>query len=331
MRLFTQLPLNERNLLISNTAESLGLSDGIVEKDFWVCYTLDHLFHFNPWQKQFAFKGGTSLSKCFGLISRFSEDIDLILDWRVLGFTADDLWKKRSKTKQDLFNKEVNAATAVFLRETFLPQLQIEFSGLLKEDFSLWIDGADPQTVHFAYPRVFTNEVIISEIRLEIGALAAWTPTQAANVTSFVAQKYPNIFKKPSTMILTTSPERTFWEKVTILHKEAYRTTGSIPSRYSRHYYDLYCMGRSDVKKAAYDNLDLLEQVVRFKDRFYPSGSAHYDTAKPPTLKLTPAGDSIAILRRDYESMKSMIFGAPPSFDELMTSLQLMESEMNRL
>ena len=89
----------------------------------------------------------------------------------------------------------------------------------------------------FAYPRLFSEGAILPIIRLEIGALAAWTPTQEATITSFAAEQYPQVFLQPGTSLRTVSPERTFWEKVTILHKEAFRTNGKIPPRYSRHYY----------------------------------------------------------------------------------------------
>lgn len=106
MRNIARLSDNDRRELFRNTADKMGLNDAIVEKDFWVCFTLDYLFHRSPWKESITFKGGTSLSKAFHLISRFSEDIDLILDWRVLGYGKDEPWEKRSNTKQDAFNKE---------------------------------------------------------------------------------------------------------------------------------------------------------------------------------------------------------------------------------
>ena len=91
----------DRRVLFRNTAQQTGLHEAIIEKGFWVCLTLDHLFHHSPWKAAFTFKGGTSLSKCYGLIQRFSEDIDLILDWRVLGYGLHEPWAPRSNTKQD--------------------------------------------------------------------------------------------------------------------------------------------------------------------------------------------------------------------------------------
>lgn len=121
MRNIAQLSESERSELFRNTASKMGLNDAIVEKDFWVCYTLDYLFHRCQWKKSITFKGGTSLSKAFNLIRRFSEDIDLILDWRVLGYGMNEPWENRSKTKQDIFNKEANKRAEDFLREQFCP------------------------------------------------------------------------------------------------------------------------------------------------------------------------------------------------------------------
>lgn len=321
----------EREELFLVTAREIGLPEAMVEKDFWVCWTLDYLFHGCPWAAHLAFKGGTSLSKCFGLIQRFSEDIDLILDWRLLGYEKDEPWTERSKNQQDKFNKEANARTEAFLQETFLPQLQADFGKLLDDEFSLYIEEDDPQTVCFGYPRSFQEGSILPVVRLEIGALAAWTPAKRTEITSYAARQYPHVFQHSTTSILTVAPERTFWEKVTILHKEAFRTNGKFPARYSRHYYDLWCMDTSPVKAAAYGNLELLEQVVRFKERFYPAGSAHYELAKPGTMRLLPPEDCVPLLREDYEHMKNMIFGETPEFEEIMDCVERLEREINGL
>lgn len=321
----------EREELFLVTAREIGLPEAMVEKDFWVCWTLDYLFHDCPWAAHLAFKGGTSLSKCFGLIQRFSEDIDLILDWRLLGYEKDEPWTERSKNQQDKFNKEANARTEAFLQETFLPQLQADFGKLLDDEFSLHIEEDDPQTVCFGYPKSFQEGSILPVVRLEIGALAAWTPAKRTEITSYAAQQYPPVFRHSTTSILTVAPERTFWEKVTILHKEAFRINGKFPARYSRHYYDLWCMDTSPVKAAAYGNLELLERVVRFKERFYPAGSAHYERAKPGTMRLLPPEDCIPLLREDYEHMKNMIFGETPEFEEIMDCMERLEREINEL
>lgn len=108
MRNIALLSKVDREVLFSRTAEKMKMHPSIVEKDFWVCFMLDHLFHDCLYKDAFVFKGGTSLSKSYHVIERFSEDIDLILDWRKL-IDNTNPWDERSKTKQDQYNKEINA------------------------------------------------------------------------------------------------------------------------------------------------------------------------------------------------------------------------------
>lgn len=326
-----RLPSKDREALFRNTAQKMRMSEAIIEKDFWVCWSLDYLFHKCKWKDHFAFKGGTSLSKGYHLIKRFSEDIDLVLDWCLLGFGKEEPWLERSYTKQDYFIKEANERAEHFLRTTFIPVMTTDFKDELDIAASINIDEADGQTIHFIYPQSFSDKSILQEIRLEIGALAAWTPTTVLEITPYSADKYPHLFKQSTTSILTVIPERTFWEKVTILHREAYRTNGSIPMRYSRHYYDLYCMADSDVKKAAFSNLELLKKVVDFKAKFYRCPWAKYEEATPGLMKLIPPDSSEEILRDDYEHMQNMLYGNIPSFDQIMKRIKALENEINNL
>lgn len=332
MRNIATINETDRKALIHNTAAKMGMTDAIIEKDFWVCYMLDYLFHRCAWKDHIAFKGGTSLSKAYGLIERFSEDIDLILDWRVLGYGINEPWNERSNTKQDLFNKEANTRAENFLRDTFLPAVSADLSAELGDIVKCIIDENDPQTVKIFYPNSFADRSILQEIRLEIGALAAWTPAAVKPTTPYAALHYARLFKEPTTEILTVLPERTFWEKVTILHREAYRPENStVPTRYSRHYYDLWCMAKSPVKDAAFADIDLLEKVVRFKEKFYRCPWARYDEAKPGTMKLIPSEKNIKALREDYEHMKNMIFGEKPAFDVILDAIKALEDEINTL
>lgn len=330
MRNIAKINENDRKALFHNTAAKMGMTDAIVEKDFWVCYMLDYLFHRSAWKDNIAFKGGTSLSKAYGLIERFSEDIDLILDWRVLGYGINEPWQERSNTKQDIFNKEANARAEVFLRDTFLPALLADLTAELGGKVNCFIDDNDPQTVKIVYPNSFSDSSILQEIRLEIGALAAWTPVKEATITPYSAQLYERLFAQPSTDVLTVLPERTFWEKVTILHREAFRPEERpFPSRYSRHYYDLYKMMKSSVKNSALADNDLLERVVKFKDKFYRCPWARYDLANRGTMKLLPPDYNISKLRADYEHMQNMLFGEKPTFDEIMDAMAKLETEIN--
>ena len=332
MNKIAKLDDETRRILFRNTAQKMGLHEAIVEKDFWVCFMLDYLFSKSEWKDSFTFKGGTSLSKCYHLIERFSEDIDLILDWRVIGYKTNEPWVDRSNMQQEKFNKDANLKAASFLKEELLPKLISDVSVLLDREAVFYIDEGDPQTICFEYPRIFSDASILQMIRLEIGALAAWSPATKKVVIPFVANYYPHLFEDPKINILTVSVERTFWEKITILHHEANRPEKlKLPSRYSRHYYDLYCIAKSKFKECAFNNLGLLEQVVDFKKKFYPRKWAKYEEAVPGTLKLVPPLYRFSDLAKDYKDMKEMFYGDYPEFDELMKMIKCLEDEINKL
>ncbi len=331
MRKIAKVSAKDREALFRNTAAKMGMSEAIIEKDFWVCYMLDYLFHRCAWKENLAFKGGTSLSKAYDLIERFSEDIDLILDWRVLGYGINEPWEERSNTKQDIFNKEAGSKAEIFLRESFLPAIISDLTAELGADVKCFIDADDGQTVKFSYPNSFSDQSILQEIRLEIGALAAWTPVKQQSIMPYAAKVYGRVFEQPETNILTVLPERTFWEKVTILHREAFRDENRpFPSRYSRHYYDVYCMTKTPVKDRALADTELLKRVVDFKDKFYRCPWARYDLAGRGTMRLMPPEYNVEKLRDDYEHMQNMIFGEKPSFEEILDGIQKLETEMNR-
>ena len=235
MREFARLSQEDRADAVIAAARERGMHPAIVEKDFWMCWMLSYLFGESEFRSSFALKGGTSLSKAFGLIERFSEDVDLIFDWRLLGYGLEEPWERRSNTKQDAFVERINDDAARFLRNELMPKMgaYLEEQGISAA--SLVVDDGDLQTLRFFYPQSFSDTSILQEIRLETGALAAWTPTAVASVSPYIAEVFPTLLSRPSAAVRVVSPERTLWEKATILHKEAFRTNGRFPKRYSRH------------------------------------------------------------------------------------------------
>ena len=328
---FARLPKGERDDAVTVVALGMDTHPAIVEKDFWVCWMLRYLFDESCFRGHFAFKGGTSLSKGFGLIERFSEDIDLIFDWRMLGYGLDEPWEKRSNTKQDAFVERINADGARFLAEELRPEMEayLEKQGI--EGWSMGIDEADPQTLRFFYPQSFSDDSILQEIRLETGALAAWTPTRAVPISPYVAERYPGSFDVGHANVRTVAAERTFWEKATILHKEAFRTNDNFPARYSRHYYDLFRLSQSGIADSAMADTALLHDVVNFKMTFWRSNVARYDLCVPGTMRLVPPSGSLGKIREDYESMRRMIYGGVPSFEEVMDGIAALEERINSL
>jgi hypothetical protein len=186
--------------------------------------------------------------------------------------------------------------------------------------------------VNFYYPQIFEAEYLRSCVRLEIGPLAEWMPSHQTVVTPFAAEKYPALFEQRDTEVLTVDVERTFWEKTTILHKIANFPEGKVlPPRYARHLYDVYSMGNSWVKEAAFKRKELLEKDVVFKQKFYYAKSAHYETATLKGIQLLPGYRLMKELSDDYQAMCNMIYGKIPKFEEIITYLEKLQDEIHTL
>jgi hypothetical protein len=324
-----KLPPQERADLFLLAATSMGVTPAILEKDFWVCFILEYLFQRSPMQRRLVFKGGTSLSKCYHLIARFSEDVDLILDWRELGYSLSEPWEERSNTKQEQFKQDCLARTNSYLRDVFVPTVQHDLSVELGSPVTLY-PAREEETVFFEYPHEFNPSSTLGYIRLEIGPLAAWTPTESANIRSYLSEQIPQLILNATFPVKTVKPERTFWEKATILHQEANRPESkTMLSRYSRHYYDLYKMSQSFVKDNALGDMHLLEKVVRFKEKFYRTPWSKLSDAKSGSFRLVPSGYRIRELNRDFEAMKEMFIGEAPSFQQILAGLHELEQEIN--
>lgn len=324
MERVARLPASERNGLFTEAAARMGTTPVVVEKDFWVTWVLDRLFRQPALARLLMFKGGTSLSKVYRVIERFSEDIDLILDWRLL--TEVDPEAERSGSQQAMLNKAIDAEAQAYIAGDLLAQVTAALDGVcrcaLAED--------DPHVIHIQYPAAFSDAYLRPEVRLEIGPLAAWVPSEERPISCYAADLFPQLFVQRECTVRVIKAERTFWEKATILHHETHRPAGNPqPPRYSRHYYDLARMAVSPIRQTALADTELLTKVVAFKQRFYPRGWARYDLAKPGTLRLVPDGEVLASVQSDYRVMGNMIFGEIPAFDEIMTTLQELQNDIN--
>ena len=325
MKHFEALTIDERSLYFEQASGRLDLPPAAIEKDFWVTWVLGRLFSSPLLASKVLFKGGTSLSKVFGLIERFSEDIDLVLDWNEV--VPEDPNLERSKTKQDQFNKAVPERSREYIERVFLPEVLRLMAGICSAE----VETGAPDVISIRYPTKFSDSYLRPEIRLEIGPLAQWIPHARYAVTSYVADAFPDLFEEPACHVIAIKAERTFWEKATILHHEAHRPESSeIPARYSRHYYDLYMMAANEsLKQVVLRDLELLESVVAFKMKFYPRGWARYDLARPGTLRLVPSDQRLMELHSDYDAMKEMIFGDCPAFQDMVVVLRALEDEIN--
>ena len=255
----------------------------------------------------------------------------MVLDWREVNDGEDPL-EQRTNNQQRRINESLNENAIEFIAETLMPWLNEALGSLCELEIN--DDEIDQgHVVRVEYPKSADSAGILPYIQLEIGPLASWLPHSEHSVTPYAAEDFPQFFDSPNCPVRAIDAERTFWEKATILHHEANRPEASpVPSRYSRHYYDLCMMASNvDLKASSLRQPDLLANVVEFKKRFYPRGWADYDAAVAGSLKLVPPHYVLTAMQRDYEEMQEMIFGDSPTFDEIITSLENLEAQINHL
>jgi len=338
-----RLPAADRADLFQVIGTGRGLTSAMIEKDFWVCWALKRLFTLPDPPAGLLFKGGTSLSKVFGVIERFSEDVDLSFDRAGLGFAgeSDPLNASTGKRRKRGLEALADMCRQV-VRERLLPQLAAAFADALRESPSaawgleLADDDPDGQTLLFRYPSVTSSRAsdepayIQPVVRLEIGARSDHWPAVEATVTPYAAEDFPHLFKEPESKVLALAAERTFWEKATLLHMWHHAPAEKrFRDRQSRHYYDVVRLYEHESGQAAVKDIELLVKVARHKEVFFPSAWARYADAKPGTLRLVPPDSRLLELEQDYRKMQEMIFGEPPAFRRILDVLREIEGQVN--
>jgi len=334
-----ELTPQQRVELFERAALESGMQAVILEKDFWVCWTLKELFRLPAIGEHLIFKGGTSLSKVFKVIERFSEDIDVSIDRGYLGFGGGNEPEAGASNKERQRRIEaLKAACQQKIAGALLPALEAAIQAKIRREdkWSLRQDEDDPdlQTLLFDYPTSFAPEAIgyiRRAVKIEMGARADHWPCETKAVTPYVAEQFPQGFREPSCTVKVLSVERTFWEKVTILHAEYHRPPDKpIPDRHSRHYCDVYELIQKGVAIRANTRLDLLERVTQHKSLFFKSSWANYSEAARGTLRVAPPEHRLKSLREDYAKMQQMFFAEPPDFDNMFAVLKRWELEFNQ-
>lgn len=339
MDAFAQSSIEDRRLIFEQAAAARQMSPQILEKDFWVCWTLKQLFGLPTIGEHLIFKGGTSLSKVFKIIERFSEDIDVSIDRGFLGFGGDNEPEAGGSNKEK--QRRIEALKAACQRK-IAGELQPALDSLIRskvkpgEEWSLRSDASDPdgQTLIFNYPSAWPavrSGYMRQSVKIEMGARADHWPCEAKPITPYVAEEFPQAFPDAVCTIKVLSAERTFWEKATILHGEFHRPLDkAMPDRFSRHYCDFYELIRKGVAKTAQTQLNLLARVAQHKSLFFKSSWARYGEATRGSLRIVPPEQRVSPLREDYRKMQEMFFGTPPEFKAMITALRQWESDFNR-
>ena len=333
---FARKPTPERFAVFQEAGERKDIGPHIIEKDFWVCWLLRLIFADPELGGHLVFKGGTSLSKVFGIIQRFSEDIDLSVDPDWLGFGG--AVRPDAASSRSQFEKRARAledACIAAVHDRFLPALQRHIAANLPGQpvsaLTFEVDeGTHSPVLLFAYPRAGQTGSLRPQVKLEFGSLYDQRPTGTHTIKSLTAEVFPALFREPSCPVVALEAERTFWEKATVLHAEYHRPADKpLPVGMSRHYSDLAALSRHAAGHRAVTDLDLLARVRAHKQTYFRSGWAHYETAVLGSFHLVPSPERRAQIAQDYRGMVDMFMTTPPSFNTIMAELEAMERQIN--
>jgi len=341
MNRLASMPVTEQRVVIAEAAERLQIKPVIVEKDFWVCWMLGLLFGRMEWSEALVFKGGTALSKVFGIIRRFSEDIDLSVSPATLGISESEVEQADSRSKRDQWMENLEAACGKWVAQRVQPELEQGICTVigLRRGGQNWLEFQMDAATHspvllFYYPSTLGVETgyIRRWVKLEFGSLTDQRPVAKHRVRPWLADILPPPLVEMSCDVVALEVERAFWEKATILHMEHHRDLATaMPRNYSRHYADVAAMAnRPEVERALMDD-KLRERVVRWKSRFFARTWARYDLAKPGTFRLVPPLAHTAELARDYHEMRDMFLDPPTSFEVILETLTRLEARINRI
>jgi len=339
MNKFSALSPEEKKLYFVQTANLMKVAPMIVEKDFWVCFTLEKLFSLPQIGETLIFKGGTTLSKVYNLIHRFSEDIDISVNRESLCDQSCDpaeigIGTKERKRRlfrlKTLCQEKIHNEIKPLLEKSISKDIKNGESWLIEEDVS----DPDGQTLNFKYPSVLINKkdnYIKPMVKIEMGARSDHWPSEEKLVTPYVAERFLQPFEKPFAKVKVLAVERTFWEKATLLHAEYHRPLEKKMSpRLSRHYYDVAMMIKAKVVTPDFSEDDLLKKVAEHKQIFFQCGWAKYNEAKKGGLHLFPNLERLAELEADYRKMSEMFFIEPINFNEMIKIIKGWEGSFNK-
>lgn len=268
------------------------------------------------------------------IIERFSEDIDLIIDRRHFGYTgSNDIGAAPTTSAAQKRIGKLDEDVAGYIAAELLPSLEKRFSDVLTEPFRIRVDARRAQSIVLYYPTELSHAYIHPMVVIEAGGNADGWPTVDRTIRPYVAEQIPQAFISPDVRVCTIDAPRTLWEKLTILHKTAHRfdrqPDWEPADRYSRHYYDVYQLSQAGIVTAALANPGLIEAVRIAAQTFFADSKAKYEEFIPGSIRLIPSEPGIAALQRDYAAMRDMIFGAYPSFDEIVNELRRIDRAVN--
>ena len=287
-----------------------------------------------PYAEHLSFKGGTSLSKAWNIIDRFSEDIDIALSREYLGFSGE-----LSRTQ---VSDKLRRAACSFVREKMQNDVRegLIALGIAGDKFKVYVNitpvsTTDPEVIYIDYQSVLPNsEYIAHTVKVEVSGRSMHEPVQSVELQSQIDYFLPKVMiTQPPFAVSVVLPERTFLEKVMLLHEEFSKPTADVRTeRMSRHLYDLERMLHTDIAERALQNEQLYRAVVEHRRKFVGLKGFDYDTLYPQSLSLEIPADVLPLWRKDYENMRqSMIYGPSVPFDEMMQEMRQLNERIRQL
>lgn len=329
---YFSLSPQEQSDLISSSSNAIGTPANILEKDLWVCWALKEVFKL---PMQMSFKGGTSLSKAFNLIDRFSEDIDITIDYRNINDTIDFTKTSRSQLKK--VSNQLKTELKKITSSIILPHLEQQADKLNKNQkchFKL-SDNGEKLEIH--YPSVLNHKLdyLRSHVLLEFGIRNSTEPSETHKVKTLLSKNttLDNIML-PAPDINVLSPIRTYWEKATLIHVECHRNRlQAAPERLSRHWYDLAQLEKSWVGPEALKHPNILHDVIDHKKAFFNASYAHYDDCLSNKFRIIPSTESLQGLIDDYHQMQQagLFSTQAPDFSEIKDILAKLEVKLRKV
>jgi hypothetical protein len=311
----------------------IPLPAAVIEKDFWVCWTLNLLNEIPELKGNITFKGGTSLSKAWGLIERFSEDIDIAINRKVFGQEPPHGAENAiSNTQRKTRLEELEDKSAKFIKEVLLPILHEKITVHLNPaDFTLrLIEKGNEVNIEFEYPGTLKNELggLLPVVLIELVPRADEIPNEERKITPIIYEVFEDLLGEGSFNISTLTPERTFLEKLLFIH-ETLEGFNKGSERKSRHYYDLLKLYKAGVFERIKNNRELLQMVVEHRQTFFRYNTLDYTGILSNGVRVLPKKESWTDWRGDYTRTAVMIYNNIPSFEELMSFAEQLENEFN--
>lgn len=311
--------------LFKKIKQNKNVSLKAAEKDWWVCHIIKAVFELRC-ADALTFKGGTSLSKAWGVTERFSEDVDVSFDKSFFGLSGDTRSSRDRirKLARKYIHEEVMGELQATIRVFGARECEVLYR--VRKD-----SDADPTVLLVPYRSILPEDPYIKEtVRIEFSCRNPREPREMRSIRPFATELSPMI-DFPETVVPTVTPVRTFLEKVFLLHEE-FQKDWPRHRRMSRHLYDLYMLDKTGYADKAIADTDLYASLVHHRSVYNAIRGIDYARHRPEMLDILPKGDLLPLWEEDYTAMKQQfIYGQSPSFDELMKSLEGLQDRLRAI